>query len=79
MAHAVDHMLVFEIDTEFAVIPAGNRRVTDAGVLLVGQAEAFEYLALRFAELGQRELVCALLADGDLQDLCGCGQGQQAE
>ena len=45
VAHAVDHMFMFEIDAEFAVIPAGDRRVADARVLFIGEAEAHSFLA----------------------------------
>jgi hypothetical protein len=46
VAHAVDDVVVLEIHTELAVIPAGNRWAADGTVFLIGQAETLKYRAL---------------------------------
>lgn len=74
--HAVDHMVVFEIDAEAAVVPAGDGWLAHGRVLLVGQAETLQNRALRLAQLGQAGDCVALLAERDLE---GLGEGGGAE
>ena len=45
--HAVDHMVVFEIDAEAAVVPAGDRRLADRGMFFVGILPALLVIYVR--------------------------------
>lgn len=82
VAHAVDHVIVFEIDAELAVVPARDRRLADGLVLLIGEAEALQYRAFGLAFVRQVAGIDirALAADRNGQGVGERGKrGEQGE
>merc|ERR1711965_26511 len=77
LTHAVDDLVILEVDTEARIVPAGNWWLADRGVALARLAPARSDAVKTGATLRQeRVLAAGLLADGNAQGICLGGAGQ---